>query len=385
MTREVALILNMNKPYDRKIIRGVSSWIRERRDWNLYLEDDSLAKIPDLQSWSGNGVIADFDDPRVSAAMRELELPIVGLGGGFRGASEGIPTVYYDTDNDGIAHLAAEHFLERGFTNFAYCGYARTRFNRWSAERGIYFSRLLADRGFDCATYKGREVSPQKWDALQDKLRRWLQTLELPVALFAANDARARHILMACHELGLRSPEDVAILGVDDDSTTCELASPPLSSIIQGAQRLGYEAAKVLDALMNGEPPESDHFVIPPVGVVTRQSTDVTAVDDPAVASALAYIRDQACNHVQVLDVARAAGCSRSSLEKKFRAMLNRSVHAEIQRRQLRRVEELLLHTDVPLKEVAQRCGFSSVQYMSSVVRKAVDVTPGQYRRQRGS
>ena len=382
--REVALILNMSKPYDRKVIRGISSWIRERRDWNLYVEDDLLANIPDLSSWDGDGVIADFDDPRVIDAMQGVEIPIVGLGGGFRGKQLDVPTVYYDTDNEGIAQMAADHFLERGFTQFAYCGFPRTEINRWSHERGDCFEEILAQKGYGCATYAGRHSSPRQWEALQSGMRKWVASLETPVAVFAANDARARHVMVAARELGLRVPEDVAILGVDNDETICELATPPLSSVVQGTDRLGYEAAKILDRLMDGETPEANHFVIPPVGIVTRHSSDVTAIQDPVVATALAFIKDHACNHIQVEDVVNAAKCSRSALEKKFRAALDRSVHAEIQRIQIRRIEELLLGTTAPLKEIAPHAGFSSVQYMSTVFRAATGVTPGQFRKRRG-
>ncbi|MFT5127943.1 MAG: LacI family transcriptional regulator [Rhodothermales bacterium] len=378
--REIALILSINKPYDRQIIAGVSAYTRTVENWSLYLEDDSLEMIPDLSTWQGDGVIADFDDTRVAEALKGLSIPIVGLGGGFRGSNPGVPNVYYDTDNEAIAKLAFDHFAERGFSRFGFCGVPQTAINRWAQERGDCFKRVASEARFSCSVYNGRYSSPRQWRAMQKSLQRWLKTLVPPVAILACNDARARHVLEACKRIGLRVPEDVAVLGVDNDSLMCELATPQLSSVAQGTDRLGYEAAAMLDRLIDGEVHEADRFVIPPAQVMTRHSTEVMAIDDTLISAALLYISKNACSCIQVDDVARQVRCSRSTLEKRFRAVLGRSVHAEIGRVQLRRVEELLLRSDLALKEIAVRAGFSSVQYMATVFRKWSGVSPGQYR-----
>ncbi|MFT5128011.1 MAG: LacI family transcriptional regulator [Rhodothermales bacterium] len=253
--RQVALILSINKPYDRQIVAGISAYTRSVDNWSLYIEDDDKAFIPDLSNWTGDGVIADFDDERVAKALSRIDIPVVGLGGGYRGAKRGLPSVYFDTDNQAIAKLAFEHLSDRGFLRFGFCGVARSRINRWAQERAQWFQHFATEAGHPCSVYSGRYSSARQWQRMQKSLQNWLRSLEPPVAIMACNDARARHVLEACRLIGLRVPEDVAVIGVDNDELICELATPQLSSIEQGTKRLGYEAAALLDRLIDGVPP----------------------------------------------------------------------------------------------------------------------------------
>ncbi len=223
-------------------------------------------------------------------------------------------------------------------------------------------------------------MRPRKWQELQRGLMAWLQALEMPVGLMACNDARARHVLEACHALGVRVPEDVAVVGVDNDEVMCELTDPPLSSIEQGMRRLGYQAAALLDQRMEGKESPQMQYVVGPEGVVARRSTDTLAVSNAEVALAARFIREHACDGISIADLTKMAGLSRSTLERKFKAMMGRTIHAEIDRVRIERARTLLAETDLPLKQVAAQAGFKYIQYMSTLFRRRLDQTPREYR-----
>jgi len=244
------------------------------------------------------------------------------------------------------------------------------------------FEAYAARAGRPCWTYTGRHRTPRDWDRLQRGLADWLSGLPKPLGVMACDDARARHVLEACRRLGLRVPDDVALIGVDNNEMLCELSPTPLSSVEQGLRRMGFEAAALLDRLMAGRKPSRLRYVIDPESVVTRRSTDVLAVDDPDVAAALRFVRDRACDDIGVPDVAEAIHVSRSTLERRFKAMMGRTVHAEIQRVRIERARQLTAATDLPLKQIAQQSGFRHLTYLTSLFRRRIGQTPAQYRRQ---
>ena len=381
-SRHVALILNVAKTYDRLIIRGIARYVKAVGRWSLYVEDEPLAKIPNLNTWRGHGIIADFDDIAVAEAVSNLDIPVVGIGGGFGGYNPDMNIPYVATDNEAVAKIAAEHLLVHGFQSFAYCGYPRTAINVWSDLRADAFEECIKAAGYPCSIYRGRHRNPRRWEALLQGLMEWISSLPKPVGLLAANDARARHVLEACRRLNLRVPEDVAVLGVDNDELMCELAMPPLSSVIQGTDRMGYEAAALLDQLMNGQTPEKQRLVIQPVGIATRQSSDVMAVDDELVSQAVRFIRQNGNMRIQVTDVVKRLNVSRSTLDARFRALLGRSVHEEIQRVQIGHAKDLLINTNLPLKDVAKQSGYNNIQYMTMVFRREMNTTPGEFRKE---
>lgn len=381
--RHVALIVDAAKPYDRKIISGVAQYVKEQGNWSLYVEEDPLQKLPDLRSWQGNGIIANFDDRRVAAAVRGLKVPVVGVGGGYGWYDSATRIPYFASGDEAIAQLAADHLIERGFRRLAFYGYPRTRIIRWSEERALAFQKRANQAGISCSIYTGRHGTARKWTELQRGLTAWVASLEKPVGLMACNDVRARHVLEACRALGLRVPEDVAVIGVDNDEMICDLTDPPLSSIEQGARRMGHEAASLLDQLMHGKKPPRLRFVVEPVGVVARRSTDILAIEDPDVATAVHYIRKHACERIVVNDVVNQVAVSRSTLKNRFKAAMGRTVHAEIQHVQLERAKQLIADTDLPLKQIALQTGFQYVQYLTKLFRKRVGQTPAKFRQQR--
>ena len=256
----------------------------------------------------------------MAVAVRGLKVPVVGVGGGYGWYDPASRIPYFATDNETIARLAADHLLDRGFRRLAFYGYPRTQINRWSEERARAFQRRAREAGVSCSIYTGRHGTARQWTELQRGLTAWLGALEKPVGLMACNDVRARHVLEACRALCLRVPEDVALIGVDNDEMICDLTDPPLSSIEQGARRMGYQAAVLLDRLMAERRRRAMRFVVEPEGVIARRSTDILAIEDPDVAKAVRYIRENACRGILVGDVVKQVGVSRSTLKNRFKA-----------------------------------------------------------------
>jgi LacI family transcriptional regulator len=381
-TRRIALIYDARMVYDLKVMTGVAAYLKKGAKYSVYIEENALKdqRLPDLRSWEGDGVIADFDDPAIARAVLQSKLPAVAFGGGYGWylAGSGIP--YFYTNNQAIANLAADHLLDRGFRHFAYCGYAHNSINGWSEERERAFVERIKGHGFSCAVYRGRYKTSYQWTSLQRSLGAWLKLLPKPLGVLAANDNRGRQVLEACRACDLRAPEEVAVIGVDNDELLCQLSSPPLSSVEQGAKRLGYGAAALLNQMIEGKQPSQRQFVIDPTGVVTRQSTDFLAIQDPKVAKAMTFIREHAFDGIKVPDVVNAVAVSRSGLETLFAAVLGYTIHSAIRKVQMERVRRLVSDTNLPLKQIAADTGFKSVQHMTTHFVKAFGQPPAKYR-----
>ena len=238
----------------------------------------------------------------------QSRLPAVAFGGGYGWYVKESPIPYFYANNQAVARLAADHLLERGFKHFAFCGYARTAINGWSHEREEAFVAHVEGQGGRCAVFRDRQRPARQWAALQRAMGEWLRKLPKPLGVMAANDTRGRQVLEACRAHDLNVPNEVAVIGVDNDELLCQLSSPPMSSVETGARQLGYAAAAQLDTIMQGRKPRRKHFVIDPMSVVTRQSTDVLAIDDQKVAQAMAFIREHACEGINVPRVVGAVG-----------------------------------------------------------------------------
>lgn len=380
----VAIVMDTSVSFDREIVAGAAQYAREAGDWQLYIEEERGHRLPNFDEWQGHGILASFDDPEVVEAVIASGLPAVAVGGmGCHDPASGVPRVA--TDHGRIATLAADHFLERGLQAFGYYGATPTPTLGWSQARGDAFAARVTHAGFCCQRFTAPH-GPEDWSHLQQTLGEWLVGLPRPVGVMACDDSRGRHVLEACRTQGLRVPHDVAVIGVDDDELICELAVPPLTSIRQAARRIGYEAARLLDARIRpagGSTTASAAacILVPPIGIVPRASTDTLAVRDPAIASVVQTIRARACQGLSVEELVTLSGLARWKLEKQFKDMVGRSVHDDILRVRLAEAQRLLRSTDLPLKVIAPRTGFHSVPYMITVFRRRFGVTPARFRR----
>jgi LacI family transcriptional regulator len=328
-----------------------------------------------LRTWKGDGVVARIRDVPMAEALVATGAPVVELRRQVVGFN--LPAVH--CDDEAIGNLAVAHFQERGFRHFAFCG--RTG-ERWSDLRESAYCQRVADAGSACLVYpRPRRSQKPTWEQEQDDVARWLASLPRPVGVLACNDIRGLQVLDACRRIDLPVPERVAVLGVDNDVVLCELSDPPLSSIDQDLERIGYEAAALLDRLMGGEKPPGDAILVAPLEVVSRHSTDTVAIDDPAVAIALRLIRQHACDHRGIDHIADRTGLSRRVLQRRFKALTGRTLQEEIQAAQLARVRQMLAETDLKLDSIARKAGFTYIGYMCSFFKKQTGMTPGEYRR----
>jgi LacI family transcriptional regulator len=291
------------------------------------------------------------------------------------------------SDNRAIAQLAAAHLLERELKHFAYCGLPGICS---SDERCRNFVQAIAAAGHEASIYdpprrhRAMSIAASEGYELQweGAMVRWLRALPKPVGVMACSDLRAHQVLIACDQNHLAVPEEVAVIGVDNDEVICGLTRPPLSSVEQNPEEVGYQAAALLDRMMEGATMSCEKIVVEPRGVVARQSTDVVAVPNVDVAAALHYIREHACDGLTVDDLLAHMAMSRRTLERRFVALLGRSPRDEISRVQLGHVKQLLVMTDYPLAKIAQLAGFRYVESMCVLFKNTTGQTPGQYRRE---
>lgn len=378
--KHVALVLSLNKRFDRKVIEGVTRFVLESGKWIVFLEDDPEAKIPNFERGYFDGVIADMDDKRIPQKIKDLSIPVVGIGGVRADSPLKSKLSTVGTDNRKIAVMAAEYLIDFRFKSFGYCGIVERTIDPWNQERRDSFVERLAQEGYACSVFTGRYNPSQSWEQLQEAIFKWLKPLPKPVGILAANDTRARHLLAACRRYGVQVPDEVALLGVDNDELICELAIPSLSSIIQGTEEIGYSAARLLDSMIDGQEKNVVNLLVAPVKIVERESTDLVATDDPVTSSALSFIRKNSVDGLGVSQVARGIGVSRSTLDSRFKKVVGRSVHEEILRTQLNAACHLLAATDMPLEVIAKRVGFCHAQYLSNIFKARYGQTPGKYR-----
>jgi LacI family transcriptional regulator len=377
--RAVAIIVETSGSYGREILGGVARYLRTHGlSWSIFVDERELSAQapPWLSRWRGDGIICRPMTRELASVFRRRGTPAIDLSDQHEGL--GLPHIW--SDMRAIGRRAAEHLLERGFRSFAFCGF---RDELWSEQRRQGFTDAIALPGYRCETYvspwRGRHA--REWQHEHAALERWLRGLPRPLAVMACNDLRAHHVLDAARSLGLAVPEELAVIGVDDDYPFCDLCDPPLSSVVPNAQRIGYQAAETLDALMAGEPPVAQEILVEPLGITTRQSTDILAIDDPAIAAAVRLIRERACDGLRVSEIVKRVAVSRPVLERRFRKYLSRSPQAEIRRVQIARVKRLLVDTDLPLKSIASTAGFIHPEYLSVVFKRDTGTTPGAYRR----
>ena len=378
--RLVAVILDTTRPYQRKMIRGVAAYARDAASWSLYVEEDRLDKLPNLQKWHGHGVILSFVERKDAEAVRDLSIPVVGVEGGYGWYDPASHIPYFATDDNAIGRMAAEHLMGQGFSRLAYCGMPRNRLNVWSEKRARAFKQRASEAGLPCSMYRGH-LSVHHWNELQRDLADWLRSLEKPVGIMAANDTRARHLLEVCRTIRAQVPNEVAVIGVDNDELMCKLTEPSLTSIEQGARAVGYRAVKLLDRMMSGKKPSQIANYVVPEGVVCRRSTDYLAIEDPDVAAAVRFIRQHACERISMADLLEVISVSRSTLETRFNKIMGRTVHDEILGVMLSQAQRLIVEGKLALKQVAAATGFSHVQHMTNSFRQQLGQTPGEFQR----
>mgnify|MGYP001162612491 FL=1 len=378
MKRSVALVIETSNEYARGLLRGILRYQQEHEKWTIDLPEQHRRADPPrwLRTYSGHGIIARIETKSIARAVQATQLPAIDVSS----ARELSTLPWVETDDRKIAQLAVQHFLERGFRHLAFCGDGSFNWSRWRRDAFVAEAKKAGIHSlvFDVDD----DSSGMTWPHARRRLMRWLVELPEPCGLMAAYDSLARRLIDLCAQASRRVPESIAILGVDDDPLLCQLATPPLSSIIPDSEGAGYAAAEQLDVIMSGKKMKRLDTLLPPLGIATRQSTDTFAVEDEDVSISAHYILAHACEGIQVDDVVKQTQLTRRALEKRFKDALGKTPHALIIETKLSKAERCLRETPLTLEQIATRCGFEYSEYLSVLFKKHRNMTPGVYRQQ---
>ncbi len=358
-----------NTRMGREIYRGICRYVRTHTRWRLAIDASNRTAETALPSSDAYIVAAWTDEVRDWAVS--LTVPVVNVS-----SRRDVPALHQvRVDDHAIGRLAAQYLLERAMKRFGFVGPLD---EPQSEQRMNGFSEFLDARELTCQTFPWAATTGGfDWSRLMD----WLRSRQFPIAIVCNNDETGRLVTQACWECGIAVPEQVAVLGTDNDDVFCDASQPALSSIETGTARVGMEAARYIDLMLTGKSPEPRDLRIPPMNVRERASTDIVAIDDPELAAALQFIREHACDGITVDDALKVTGLNRRLLERRFKEHVGCSPLEQIHRVRMNRAHDLLTNTNLPLKQVAQKSGFAYLQTFYRTFTSHFGESPGGVRR----
>ncbi len=376
---KIILQIETTHSYGRGLIAGIVKYSQSHGPWAFFRNPPFYGNAISLSSQvriykrlKPDGLI--IREPHNIDIYLDMGIPIIVSP---TRVSQQVPCI--ETDAVMIGRMGAAHFLERGFINFAYCGFEGLL---WSGNRFAAFSEHLMAKGYTANVFEGSVSGLSNPVGRQsEKLKSWLENLKKPTAVMCCNDDMGRIVLDACKGEGIDVPGQIAVLGVDNDELTCELTDPPLSSIHLDSENAGFQGAALMDRLLEGEKMNGQTILHHPLSVITRHSSDVYAVGDECILKALAFIRDNCCRPIQVSDVAAAVCLSERQLFTKFTGVLNRSVHSEIKRIRIEQIKQLLTDTDLSISAIAYKMGFNDPAHISRYFKQITGCGLEQYRK----
>ncbi len=372
----VALLVETTRTYTREVLGGVKRFIAAHGPWSTFLELRALDSAPPawLRDWDGDGILTRTFTQEMADLISRTGLPAVEL----RATNLKGERPFVGMDNASIGRSVAEHFFERGYRQFA--AYS-LRTERFFIERVQNFVRSVESYG--CRCFELPETlsdSAADWEKSQDTLINWLSLLPKPVGIFAANDQLGVRLLDACQRAGVAVPEEVAVVGAENEETLCSFATPALTSVRFDGQTVGYKAAELLERLMSGKSVKLRETLIPPKGIIVRASSDELVINDRLVANAVRLIREDANKGLNVDNLCQRLNVSRSTLDRRMKSALNRSPKEEISRIRFREVERLLIETDLTMETIAELTGFTHSHYLQAAFKQIYGETPGGFR-----
>lgn len=380
----VALFIETSRAYGRGLCLGIADYAHNHGEWNFLIQERDLRDgIPEwLESWNGDGILCRLSDPKLADLFAKADCPVIDIYGQIRHPD--IP--FLDTDASAVAEMAARFFVNCAFNSFAFCGFPGLWF---SDNRSEAFAKAINRFGSSARIYE----PPKSWELSSvarreslhpsgsPELEEWVQSLPPRTAILACNDVRAQQLIKVASRIGRRIPEDLAVMGVDDDEVICELCTPRLTSVRPNLHALGYTAAHWLDRLMRGQKADFHQLLVPPIQITERSSTDTIASDDKVLVKALRFIRDHAQERIDASMVTEHVGLTRSTVEVRFRNNLGHTIKAEITRVRLSRAKVLLRETRMSLATIAEKCGFATASHFLRVFKNEEGLTPGDYRK----
>jgi len=378
-SKKVAVVVPWHG-YGRNILLGVSRYVHEHPEWVLHLiQSDSPVLEKDIRQWNPDGIISGLLDTDQGTSDYHYSRPWVSV----LVQPDDPDALFVTLDEDAVGRLAAEYFLDRRFVHFGFLGNSEQEF---STQRAEAFEYALSEKGFKCSALlyptKIHDADKRKRESIDRRKAKWLESLPKPVAVFACDDWEAFQFIQFCRQQGIRVPEDVAVMGVGNDELLCNISNPPMSSIRSPEERVGYDAAAMLDWILSGKKAVKKKKFLPPTGLVSRQSSDVMQVVDPVVSKALKFIQNHVSEPIKVEDLLNHVFVSRTLLERKFRAELGRTPLVEIRRQRVRLARQLLSDTGLSISEIAESCGFSSDIRLSTVFKELTGQSPSAFRKE---
>lgn len=386
MTPKVLLLIDFSEEYGRGLLNGIAKYSNLFGPWNfcrlpiIYRNKNDVSDIVRwAKEWGATGVIAQIENENIFKQLLRLNKPLIAQDVCER--FKEIPNItglYKET-----GYLAASYFIEKGFRHFAFYGFE----NRvWSRERLDGFCDRIEKENYKVHIYQHlKEAAPPLWSYKESSLSDWLKALPKPVGLFACDDNQGQHVTEACKAVGISVPEQIAVLGVDNDLSICNLSDPPLSSISLNTEKAGFETAQLLDKMMKENSLDYKDIYVEPLQIISRRSTDYLAVNDKEISKALHFIYHHFKNRICVEDVVRATSLSRRVLEKRFQHNLKRSILEEINSLRIEHVKQLLAETDLPVSDISVICGYTDYKNFSRYFKSHEKCNPLEYRNQKRS
>ena len=388
---KIAFAHNNINPRAQGIMTGITEYTHKKGNWQLIIwPDNSRESLSFLKQRGCKGAFVSTQTARQAKELLQLGIPVIAIST----LQNMFSLPFISANSKEVAELACEYFLKKKFKNFAFFGLTQAK---WSRERMEYFSVYLAQAGYETHVFKKEQIPitndvtsfAKLWidttlTQRQQELVKWLKQLPKPIAILASCDILACHLSNAVKEADLSIPNEIAILGVDNDQTMCNICDPPLSSIALNYKKAGYNAAKLLKRIISGQTSmRGQRIDIQPTHVETRGSTDIFAIDDPDVVQALKYIKQNSNKPLQVNEVASHVYISKRSLQSKFQKTLGRSIHEEIVQAHLEIAKAMLVETNLPIDEIASRSGFHYTSNMRRAFKQFTGLLPQKYRQQR--
>ncbi|HEY8936914.1 MAG TPA: DNA-binding transcriptional regulator [Cyclobacteriaceae bacterium] len=381
MAYKVILLTDFSEEYFKNLLRGITKYSKEHGPWifcqmpSFYRETKGIEGILNwAKEWGANGIIGQFyNDSNVSKIMK-AGIPVIAQD--FKERFTDIPNI--SGDYVAAGKMGAEYFLRKGFKHFAFYGFKDIV---WSRERGEGFENTLKQEGHEVHYFEHKKSrSRELWYYKPSSLSKWLKSLPKPIAIMTCDDNQGQHITQACRHSGIRIPEEVAVLGVDNDETICNLSDPPLSSISLDAEKGGYEAARLLHQMMKSKKKTYYDILVKPTQVITRHSTDIYATNDNHISSTLRYIHQNIDSNLKVEQILKQVPLSRRSLEKRFQEITGYPVYKYIYNLRIEKFAQRLLETDKTVFEIAIEIGLDDGKNISRSFKKVKGCTPQEYR-----
>ena len=371
-TYRVALYFNLALVHHQGMANGIIRYARERGNWELFGAYWPMYEVRDFRNWSGDGIIAAVETPEDIEMLTGAGVPVVDTSGAIVDPRLSLVT----NDNVEIGRIGGAHLADTGLERFAFCA---AEGSLWSEERLRGFSEATGAGGANLAVF-GKSVGWWHSPEFSRELASFLVKRRRPFGLMAANDIIGANVIGACRMAGLRIPDDVAVVSVDNEELLCELSQPPMSSIPFNRHEIGFHSAERLDVLMRGLLPSMPALRVKPMALVERASSSVIAVADPLVAAALSLIRGQATSNLSAGDVAGRLYTSRRNLERRFREQVGRTMLEEIHRTRIKHAKRLLRNDDLSIKKISALSGFRTVDRFTSIFTRYAGLPPKEYR-----